>query len=102
MPHLQRLTFFILMGSLLSAANLAAQWTSDSTQNTLVCSVPPPPGTGGGIPYAIVDDDSGWCVIAWMDSRSHTYYRGFLQRFDQLGYMRWASEGVPVSGLDSG
>ncbi len=71
-----------------------AQWTKDTTANTLVAS-----GSGAQVDTRMVADGSGGVIIAWREFRPGTGYDVYAQRVDTLGFRKWATAGVPICSL---
>jgi hypothetical protein len=74
-----------------AASTALAQWHSDSTTNTAVC-------TASNIqeyPQAIPDGHNG-AIIVWQDHRSNANWQVYAQHLDSNGYATWGTNGIPV------
>lgn len=75
--------------AMLCISSLAsAQWVSDSTENTPVC-------TASGVQQnpKVCSDGNDGVIITWEDYRSG-HWDIYAQKFDKYGYPHWAENGV--------
>src|ERR1044071_2310941 len=70
----------------------SAQWYSDSTTNTPVCTAT---GTQD-YPKACTDGSDG-VIVAWEDTRNGTGYRVYAQRLDKNGKALWTTNGIATA-----
>ena len=90
-----RLTFavFSLLAIALGVAPCAeAQWYSDSTTNTAVCTAT----ATQDYPKACTDGADGM-IVTWEDSRNGTGFRVYAQRVDNNGHAMWTTNGVALA-----
>ncbi len=83
--------FFILAFSVVCSRSAVAQWHSDSTTNTPVC-------TASGIQDAAqsCSDGANGVIVAWEDHRSGNGWDIWAQRLDANGNPMWGQNGAPV------
>ncbi|MCO6446367.1 MAG: hypothetical protein J5I67_01875, partial [Ignavibacterium album] len=74
------------------AANLWAQWSSDSTVNNPICTA----SNYQQFPQ-LVDDGNGGAIIVWEDSRFFNDDNIYSQLISSDGYPAWTIDGVAVS-----
>jgi|GEM_PF-1049711 len=74
------------------AGQADAQWASDSTTNTPVCTLA---GSQHNSPQ-ICSDDSDGAIIVWQDSRNNAV-NIYAQRLDATGKAMWTTNGIRVS-----
>jgi len=74
------------------AANLWAQWSSDSTVNNPICTA----ANYQQFPQ-LVDDGNGGAIIVWEDSRFFNDDNIYSQLISSDGYPAWTIDGVAVS-----
>ena len=80
--------------------NLHAQWSSDPTVNTPICTI-----YNSQTSPEITSDDSSGAIMVWQDNRVGTHQDDiYAQRINYLGEVKWAADGVEIctaSGLQS-
>lgn len=86
------LPFFIFLSSFFLLSTAGAQWASDSTTNTPVCTLS---GSQHTSPK-ICSDDSDGAIIVWQDTRNATS-NIYAQRLDATGMPLWTLNGIRVS-----
>ena len=74
------------------AANLQAQWSSDSTVNNPICTA----SNYQQVPQ-LVDDGNGGAIIVWEDSRLFNDDNIYSQLISSDGYPAWTIDGIAVS-----
>lgn len=82
--------FFITLFFSFSFLSGFAQWSTDVTVNTAVCT-----NAGDQTNTAIVTDGSGGAIVVWSDNRSGNYDI-YAQRLNVSGVAQWAANGVPI------
>ncbi len=98
-PILLSLGVFSFFGFLLTAAcpnSSVAQWHSDSTHNTPVCTASGQQDNPKGC-----TDGADGAIIAWEDARSSTY-QIYAQHLDAAGKATWAANGVKLTSAATG
>src|SRR5689334_10183178 len=76
----------------LCAGTLSAQWSSDSTVNTPVCTAL---GNQQN-PRACSDDKSEGIIIVWEDFRSGHDWDIYAQKLNSDGVAQWAKNGINI------
>src|SRR5581483_4310233 len=74
-------------------APLRAQWYSDSTRNTPVCTLA---GSQHTMP-AMCSDGANGAIIAWQDTRNGGTTNIYAQRLDYSGHPVWTMNGVRLA-----
>ncbi len=83
---------YLLLALVLFYQASNAQWTSDTTVNTLVRDT-----LGATVPVVASTLD-GYTYISWFESDAGNYNL-HMQFLDTAGYKQWATEGIVVSSL---
>ncbi len=79
-----------------------AQWTTDSTVNTIVNAAAGQQNIGNSDydQHNLVSDSAGGVIVAWQDTRSNGAI--YAQRLYSNGTLAWNSNGVPIKQLTGG
>lgn len=84
------LAVFCLL-AVLPRGDARAQWTADSTRNTMICD------TVGQQDYpAIVSDGADGAIVTWEDARANGSFDIYAQRIDRKGIPQWTRQGIQV------
>lgn len=83
--------YLLLAIIILTAGFASAQWSSNSTLNTLVCDT-----TGEQILPKIGITSDGGCYIGWFDNRSGSY-TVYLQKLNSQGVKQFPAPGLLIS-----
>ncbi len=83
--------FLFSISSFLFSTAACAQWTSDSTTNTPVCTLA---GSQHTAPQMCSDGSDG-AIIVWQDTRNSST-NIYAQRIDATGHARWTANGIRV------
>jgi hypothetical protein len=92
------LVFLIcLMGVTIFSISSQAQWSTDPTVNTAICTAPNDqlsslPQQSGP---AMMSDGSGGAIIAWTDKRTDVNDI-YVQRISATGVVQWTADGVAI------
>src|SRR5665213_52042 len=84
--------FILLISCFIFSSSAEAQWTSDSTTNTPVCTLA---GSQHNSPQLCTDDSDG-AIIVWQDTRN-TSMNIYAQRLDASGHARWTANGIRLA-----
>ncbi len=86
-------SLFVLFLLLALTAIAAAQWSSDPSVNTPVCTAP-----DQQTQPQVISDGLGGAIIVWQDLRDSATTGSdiYAQRFDASGNPKWSINGIPV------
>ena len=79
--------FFIL-----SCSALFSQWISNPGINTQICTA-----AGNQLQPVVVSDNAGGIITAWIDQRSVSNDKIYVQRYNSSGIAMWQPNGVALS-----
>jgi hypothetical protein len=91
-PYAFRLGAAILLLCYLVSSPIQAQWSSDPTVNTAICTWP-----GNQENVRITTDGSGGAIMVHTDRRSPTANWLYAQRVDGAGSLRWYPPGMALT-----
>ena len=93
---------FISLVFLLFSKDALAQWTTDSTVNSVVNAAAGQQNIGNSDydQHNLVSDSAGGVIVAWQDTRSNGAI--YAQRIYSNGTLAWNSNGVPIKQLTGG
>jgi hypothetical protein len=97
---LQSLFSGIFLGIILVPLTLTAQWSSDPTVNTPICSA-----TNDQLDPAILSDGKSGAYIVWSDHRNEpTLFGGdiYMQRINSDGVSQWTADGMIINSYPFG
>jgi hypothetical protein len=97
---LQILFRIILISIILIPLTLNAQWSSDPTVNTPLCTA-----TNDQLDPAILSDGVGGAYIVWSDHRNEpTLFGGdiYMQRINSDGVSQWTADGMIINSYPFG
>ena len=97
MKYYLLVSWICLIGSSFFSINSQAQWSTDPTVNTAICTAPNDqlsslPQQSGP---AMVSDGSGGAIIAWTDKRTDVNDI-YIQRISATGVVQWTADGVAI------
>ena len=98
--QLQNLFKTILTCLILIPLTLSAQWSSDPTLNTAICTA-----TNDQLNPAILSDEKGGAYIVWSDHRNEPSLFGgdiYMQRINSNGESQWVAEGMIINSYPFG
>lgn len=81
----------VLATVLLLSASAYAQWSTNPSVNTAVCTA-----TGNQTNSRIVSDGSGGAIIVWDDRRAGSNRHIYAQRLNAQGATQWSADGIPI------
>ncbi len=87
---------FTIMAATAMITGANAQWHSDSTTNTAVCT-----NTALQDYPASCSDGADGVIITWEDYRSQSTFDIYAQRLNALGVPQWTANGIPICTLSS-
>jgi hypothetical protein len=89
--------FLCLIGLTIFSIHSQAQWSTDPTVNTAVCTAPNDQLTVGSTQSGptIISDGSGGAIIAWSDKRADVN-DVYAQRLSVNGVAQWTANGVAI------
>jgi len=88
---MKAIAFLYFASAILFAASAGAQWTSDTTVNTAVCTA-----TGSQQNPQACSDESNGIIIVWEDFRSGHDWDIYAQKLNGSGVAQWAKNGINI------